>query len=321
MMRSGPLAMLDSQALLAEIEHDKQRALGIDAPREGVVEAESMLDEFVLLAGPPGCGKTSLLFQYAANICQLGLHAIFICFEARMKERCPLAQIEARGACKDKLSPRKLDPSLERLHLKYIVENEQDMQHEATNMLIEYLGQLHRLPMQPHLIVLDDLSTLNCNAHSLACILGLLENARLHASRVHKWTSEASKADHMQPGVPFYQPCRVIAADSISRVAGTLDIRHKRTICRFAKSIWLIKELSKQNTAYDGKRCGNHGHDDNAESDWKALLDFELSCQVCIRNAPTVPAFQLGVYKSNGMAVLATHILVDRSEKLQQLRQ
>lgn len=313
MIGNGPLAMLES-CTSETAHHDDPLKLNDKAcgSKSRINPAE---DEFVLLAGPPGCGKTSLLFQYAANICKLGLHALFICFESRMKERCPLAQAKLSESRKIEVHRRNSHPSLERLHMKYITENSMDQPNKSINMLADYLSQLHRLPNQPHLIILDDISLLNCNAKTMTHILSLLQNMRSYASQVHKLNSRRSNASHMQSLMPLSQNCRVILSDSLSKKEGKACIGLERTILRFVKSTWFVKPIDKSNSIHRESGDNVDSSESIGAADFASYLDFEVSCHVRIPNARTVPTFQMGVYESNGNAILATHVLNEQCQE------
>ena len=299
---------------------------------DDVSAPSSAAENFVLLAGPTGCGKTSLLFQRAANACRAGRHVVFVCFEAPMKRRAPLAQRAFRGvsistrtdstssssssspssssssndsdvsmarsAVAMDLHARRPDPSLQHMHLKYLPAATYDAPQRSSAELVAYLSQMHRLPRQPHLIVVDDMSLLQCSAPSLAHILGLLERARAHATSVHRWRASANSIDgssllssSSSSSSSSDHTCRVIVADSICQ--GAQHVHHERIFLRFVKSIWKVEPAVPSETDEESHRDAH-------------MLKFQVSRHGLREGEKSVPAFRMGIIQRNGVAMLAT---------------
>ncbi|KAG0549269.1 hypothetical protein BDA96_01G240600 [Sorghum bicolor] len=91
-----------------------------------------------LLSGPPCCGKTSLLFQFAVNrAAESGRGVVFICSKGRLESNPPFL---SQG----------VDPSmslLQRIQIKYI-ENVDDIR--------KYFAAFHLLDDFPAAVIVDD---------------------------------------------------------------------------------------------------------------------------------------------------------------------
>ena len=141
-------------------------------------------DCWTLLTGPQSSGKTSLIFQDALTTCleQHG-HVLFLTTEEKAKRKRPL---ENPSICSFSNLRGERAALLNNLHLRYF-----DPQ-QGSGPIFSYLSQLHRLPRQPHLIVVDDLSLLCPTFEEKSRVGSLLESVRAHATVVHQWLSSSS---------------------------------------------------------------------------------------------------------------------------------
>lgn len=91
-----------------------------------------------LLSGPPGCGKTSLLFQFAVNCAaQSGRGVVFMCSKGRLENNPPFL---SQG----------VDPSLsllQRIQIKYIEDGDE---------IRKYFAAFHILDNFPAAVIVDD---------------------------------------------------------------------------------------------------------------------------------------------------------------------
>ncbi|KAF8723036.1 hypothetical protein HU200_022184 [Digitaria exilis] len=130
-----------------------------------------------LLSGPPCCGKTSLLFQFAVNrAAESGRGAVFICNKGRLESNPPFL---SQG----------VDPSttlLQRIQIKYIEDGDE---------IRKYFAAFHLLDNFPAAVIVDDFgdffSERSCQqrygtsrARDVAMIraLALCHNAIAHAN-------------------------------------------------------------------------------------------------------------------------------------------
>ncbi|XBJ23908.1 hypothetical protein VPH35_001908 [Triticum aestivum] len=131
----------------------------------------------LLLSGPPCCGKTSLLFQFAINrAAESGRHVVFICSKGRLENSTPFL---SQG----------VEPSLsvlQRIQIKYIEDDEG---------IRKYFAAFHLLDDFPAAVIVDDFTGFfserscqlrygNTRARDLALvrILALCQNAISHAN-------------------------------------------------------------------------------------------------------------------------------------------
>ncbi|XP_015697178.1 uncharacterized protein LOC102711378 [Oryza brachyantha] len=130
-----------------------------------------------LVSGPPCCGKTSLLFQFAINrATESGRGVVFICRKGRLENSPPFL---SHG----------IDPShsvLQRIHIKYVEDDEG---------IRKYFAAFHLLDSFPAAVIVDDFADFfserscqqrygNARARDLAVIrmLALCQNAITHAN-------------------------------------------------------------------------------------------------------------------------------------------
>ena len=167
---------------------------------------------------------------------------------------------------------------------------------------------MHRLPQQPHLIVVDDLALLQCSPLSLAHVfLGLLERARVHASSVHQWQSPVNKdgSGAIRVRVPILvvvvvgsssgsvadKTCRVVVADSF--LPGLQHVKEENTLHSFVRSTWRVSPLLQN-------QRGEHG-------ETRHLLKYQVSLQRrCEQTTSCDPTFQMGVMQRRGVTMLVT---------------
>uniref|UniRef100_A0A0D9XKE8 Uncharacterized protein n=1 Tax=Leersia perrieri TaxID=77586 RepID=A0A0D9XKE8_9ORYZ len=94
--------------------------------------------DITLVSGPPCCGKTSLLFQFAINrATESGRGVVFICRKGRLENRPPFL---SQG----------VDPThgvLNRIHIKYIEDDEG---------VRKYFAAFHLLGSFPAAVIIDD---------------------------------------------------------------------------------------------------------------------------------------------------------------------
>ncbi|PUZ38753.1 hypothetical protein GQ55_9G220900 [Panicum hallii var. hallii] len=131
----------------------------------------------ILLSGPPCCGKTSLLFQFAVNsAAESGRGVVFICSKGSLESNPPFL---SQG----------VDPSmslLQRIQIKYIEDGDE---------IIKYFAAFHLLDNFPAAVIVDDFadffSERSCQqkygttrARDLAMVrvLALCHNAIAHAN-------------------------------------------------------------------------------------------------------------------------------------------
>ncbi|TVU30439.1 hypothetical protein EJB05_22063 [Eragrostis curvula] len=130
-----------------------------------------------LLSGPPCCGKTSLLFQFAVNrAAESGRGVVFICSKAKLETNPPFL---SQG----------VDPSmgmLQRIQIKYVEDGEE---------IRKYSAAFHLLDNFPAAVIVDDFAEFfsertcqqrygNTRARDLAMvrILALCHDAIAHAN-------------------------------------------------------------------------------------------------------------------------------------------
>ncbi|XP_062204854.1 uncharacterized protein LOC133906911 isoform X1 [Phragmites australis] len=130
-----------------------------------------------LLSGPPCCGKTSLLFQFAVNrAAESGRSVVFICSKGRLESNPPFL---SQG----------VDPSMSALHrvqIKYVEDGEE---------IRNYFAAFHLHDNFPAAVIVDDFADFfserscqqrygNTRARDLAMvrILALCQNAIAHAN-------------------------------------------------------------------------------------------------------------------------------------------
>ncbi|KAG2706441.1 hypothetical protein I3760_05G104000 [Carya illinoinensis] len=136
-------------------------------------------DPIMLLSGPPSCGKTSLLFQFAFNSAAGSNHeVVFICNRRKLESKPPY------------FSPG-IDPSsdtFQRIQMKYVDEDEG---------IKNYFAAFHLHDTFPAAVVIDDFGDFfeerscqekynNPRGRDLAMVrtLALCHNAIAHAKRV-----------------------------------------------------------------------------------------------------------------------------------------
>ena len=135
---------------------------------------------FTILTGTNESLKTSIIFNEALQTCMNGGRVIFITTEERAKRRKPLETPSFNLS-----SPRE---EFNNLHFRYFSES------EGTLPIFSYISKLHLLPLQPHLIIVDDLSILFPTFQDKARVLSLLESARAHATILQEWVGSSSSS-------------------------------------------------------------------------------------------------------------------------------
>ncbi|KAJ3682408.1 hypothetical protein LUZ60_014981 [Juncus effusus] len=116
-------------------------------PTSCPTEREST-EHMILLSGPPCCGKTSLLFQFAMNrALESSSELVFICNKRKLETKPPFLS-------------QAIDPSsdvLERIHIKYV---------EDYEGIKKYFAAFHLHEIFPSLVIIDDFgdffSDMNC---------------------------------------------------------------------------------------------------------------------------------------------------------------
>ncbi|XP_037450498.1 uncharacterized protein LOC119320521 isoform X4 [Triticum dicoccoides] len=118
----------------------------------------------LLLSGPPRCGKTSLLFQFAINrAAESGRHVVFICSKGRLENSPPFL---SQG----------VEPSLnvlQRIQIKYIEDDEG---------IRKYFAAFHLLDDFPAAVIVDDFTRF----FSESAKLGTIGSCNLLLSDVHQ---------------------------------------------------------------------------------------------------------------------------------------
>ena len=209
-------------------------------------------DQFVLLAGPAGCGKTSLLFQMGLNTCRAGGRVLFLCAsEARMKRRCPLAQRAAVSTSSGKQPTQRQQQrpwrsfedaagrfaaDLQHMHLRYLDAGAAEGESRA-GLLARYLCHLHALERQPDMIIVDDMSEI-CGTPKEKCrVLALLEQARAHAMSVHAFAAGTTAAGTTAADRPQHRTCAVVVSDTLDDQHQVPDLEAYR---RHVRSTWWV---------------------------------------------------------------------------------
>ncbi|XP_059447901.1 uncharacterized protein LOC132179244 isoform X3 [Corylus avellana] len=74
---------------------------------------DNQSDPIALLSGPPSCGKTSLLFQFAFNSAsQCNRHVVFICNRRKLESKPPyLSQVLLSSVFSHTITNKGIDPS------------------------------------------------------------------------------------------------------------------------------------------------------------------------------------------------------------------
>ncbi|CAL9078520.1 unnamed protein product [Musa textilis] len=118
-------------------------------PRQG--GAPEAVPSITLLSGPPSCGKTSLLFQFAINrASETNGDVVFICNKRRLEYKPPFLS----QAFSLSLSLIDIDPAaelLERVQMKYI---------EDYEGITKYFAAFHLYKSFPTAIIIDDFGDL-----------------------------------------------------------------------------------------------------------------------------------------------------------------
>lgn len=138
---------------------------------------ETHVDPITLLSGPPCCGKTSLLFQFAYNCAlQSNGNVVFVCNRSRLQSKRPYLS-------------QSIDPSshvLKLIKMKYVVDDEE---------IKKYFAAFHLHDKIPTAVVVDDFGDFfddrtcqerydNPRGRDLAMVrtLALCYNAVIHAN-------------------------------------------------------------------------------------------------------------------------------------------
>ncbi|XP_059447903.1 uncharacterized protein LOC132179244 isoform X4 [Corylus avellana] len=153
---------------------------------------DNQSDPIALLSGPPSCGKTSLLFQFAFNSAsQCNRHVVFICNRRKLESKPPyLSQVLLSSVFSHTITNKGIDPSsdtFQRIQMKY-VDDEEGIKN--------YFAAFHLHDTFPAAVVVDDFGDLfverscqekynNPRGRDLAMVrtLALCHNAVNHAKR------------------------------------------------------------------------------------------------------------------------------------------
>lgn len=139
---------------------------------------ETHVDPITLLSGPPCCGKTSLLFQFAYNCAsQSNANVVFMCNRSRLQSKRPYL-------------PQSIDPSshvFKLIQMKYVEDDEE---------IKKYFAAFHLYDKIPTAVVVDDFGDFfddrtcqeryaNPRGRDLAMVrtLALCYNAITHANK------------------------------------------------------------------------------------------------------------------------------------------
>lgn len=175
---------------------------------DGGTNYQHNTDPITLLSGPPSCGKTSLLFQYALNCAaEPEGYVVFICNRRRFEAKPPFL---SQG----------IDPSSEhfqRIQIKYV---------EDDQAIKKYFAAFHLLQPPPSAIIVDDFGDLfheskcqqrygNARGRDLAMVrvLALCQSAIVRAN------SDTDTA-----------PCKLLLSDTHHGDAPRLSYIYKRSI-------------------------------------------------------------------------------------------
>ncbi|KAJ8432288.1 hypothetical protein Cgig2_028550 [Carnegiea gigantea] len=179
-------------------------------------------DTITLLSGPPSCGKTSLLFQYALNCAaEPEGYVVFICNRRRLEAKPPFL---SQG----------IDPSSElfqRIQIKYV---------EDDQAIKKYFAAFHLLQPPPSAVIVDDFGDLfheskcqqrygNARGRDLAMVrvLALCQSAIVRANPL------AFDSVH-PPRLPSCDtdtaPCKLLLSDTHHGDAPRLSYIYKRWI-------------------------------------------------------------------------------------------
>ncbi|KAK9675326.1 hypothetical protein RND81_11G000700 [Saponaria officinalis] len=147
----------------------------------GGSSSEKEREGITLLTGPPSCGKTSLLFQYALNLLSSNSNSdasyvVFICVRSRLQSHPPFLS-QGIHPCSH---------LFRRIHIKYVDES------DAVS-LKKYFAAFHLLSPFPLAVIVDDFSLFfplthtynNARGRDLAMlrVLALSHSALLHANK------------------------------------------------------------------------------------------------------------------------------------------
>ncbi|XP_059447899.1 uncharacterized protein LOC132179244 isoform X1 [Corylus avellana] len=153
---------------------------------------DNQSDPIALLSGPPSCGKTSLLFQFAFNSAsQCNRHVVFICNRRKLESKPPyLSQVLLSSVFSHTITNKGIDPSsdtFQRIQMKY-VDDEEGIKN--------YFAAFHLHDTFPAAVVVDDFGDLfverscqekynNPRGRDLAMVrtLALCHNAVNHANK------------------------------------------------------------------------------------------------------------------------------------------
>uniref|UniRef100_A0A7C9D532 Uncharacterized protein n=1 Tax=Opuntia streptacantha TaxID=393608 RepID=A0A7C9D532_OPUST len=109
---------------------------------DGGTNYQPYTEPIKLLSGPPSCGKTSLLFQYALNCAaEPDSYVVFICNRRRLEAKPPFL---SQG----------IDPSsdlFQRIQIKYV---------EDDQAIKKYFAAFHLLQPSPTAVIVDDFGDL-----------------------------------------------------------------------------------------------------------------------------------------------------------------
>ncbi|KAJ4845197.1 hypothetical protein Tsubulata_033874 [Turnera subulata] len=144
-----------------------------------------------LVSGPPSCGKTSLLFQFAYNAAALGdanTKVVFICNRRRIESNPPhLSKALQFSPCQCRSGIDASCDTFQRIQMKYVDDEEG---------IKKYFAAFHLYDTFPLAVVVDDFGDFfverNCQERygnprgrdlAMVRVLALCHNAVMHANR------------------------------------------------------------------------------------------------------------------------------------------
>ncbi|XP_057530601.1 uncharacterized protein LOC130809020 isoform X2 [Amaranthus tricolor] len=161
-----------------------------------------------LLSGPPSCGKTSLLFQFAFNVVvqsESQGYVVFICNRRRFQTKPPFLSQGIDDS----------SPIFERIQIKYL----DDYDDEG---LKKYFSAFHLLNPFPLAVIIDDFGDFFLDSKTASCQLLLSDTHHGDSPRLlflyKRWVSSIFTIQGESQGSgSFYLKHRVHAAGSDSR--------------------------------------------------------------------------------------------------------